>query len=236
MIRGVVAGAAFSASRGTQLPAAQLLDDARAGLTDDDAHPLTEDLPSTYPVSTARYARDDEGVILTDDAGNLLLADDFDTAPGYPLPLIENFDTIAGNLPTGGLVWHNDSYNEYTLTGGGGSAVMAATTADGGAFFIGNQHGLSGQSGVDLTGYDTISLDVAVTVNTAGTLYLAAAGDLDFGGNFSFSDGNTPGGQTGSFTISADISNIADKTHMVIEIGMYSDAGMIATISNLRAS
>ncbi len=140
--------------------------------------------------------------------------------------LLEGFEHIIGNLPTGGpLTWNGVGI--YTLL----PSVLHVTQGTKSGLYtdsgIGN--GLLSTDPVDLSAYNTISIDVYVAVTGA-----QQKANLTVQGDSTYTD-LSPGGAMGAYTLSVDITDDPSKSTMVIQIS-GNDGGEILYWDNLRGA
>lgn len=153
----------------------------------------------------------------------------------YTLPVIEGFQSISGNVPTGGLLrW---TYNNNAGGFGAGGTLISSglhpgagfstsglfeTTPNWNEIYTGNEYGGEGYtSGLNLTGYTQVKLDAFVSqADGADALTLSVANNLTWTGG---TNANSPSGTTGQFTIAVDISGFADKTNMFFSIENFNE-------------
>lgn len=165
----------------------------------------------------------------------------------YTLPDIELFHQISQNVPTGGLTWIGQNVNldgpaglTESLWQGAPGTFAAAIDTSSAAFeiFTGDQYGLHGSRGIDLTGYNTVSIDVDIT-QADGDAFLIGCNNInDWGNQSNVKQANTTIGATGTFTLNVDISSWVNKTTVTFDLlNFESTVGTFTgTIHNLRAS
>jgi hypothetical protein len=106
----------------------------------------------------------------------------------------------------------------------GASSGLATCTPDYFALFTGQQYGQDTGGGLDLTGYNTVKLDVYISQADGGDLlFLALNPRADWSNQTGGAIDNTPAGTTGAFTLTCDISTWPDKTSVFFDIESFNE-------------
>lgn len=166
--------------------------------------------------------------------------------PPYALPIIEGFQQVDDNVPTGGITWlrHVTEFEDGTITLSnqhvvyGASSALAETTPNSFEIYTGNLYGGEGQArGFDLTGYNTVTLSAYISLATGGDyLSLEMNDSVNWDGSFNGIGSSSPN-QTGAVTLSVDISGVADKRNMVFGIINFNGANTLtAYLGKIYAS
>lgn len=166
------------------------------------------------------------------------------------LPLLEGFEQVTGNVPSGGIIW---DFLQGPLAGGTNPGTFsvtrsglhvtqgvhsALTSYSGDKRYWLYAYGDGSTYGLDLSSYNNILLDVYVqscSSNVNFYFYVEGAN----GGGFREYD-STPG-QTGDTSVNLDISGVNNRDKLYIEYGMLNadfsgSYEMTCYMDNLRGS